>query len=103
VLKGRKMERTFSAVTAYDGLAAAALFVTLNLAESFFDAALLALGFALGILASLLILAEIRRRASMEEVPRFLRGSPLVLVSMGLLSLIFSSAAAILFRVLEAG
>jgi electron transport complex protein RnfA len=102
-LKGGKMERTFSASTAYDGLAAAALFITLNLAERFSEAVLLAFGFALGILASLLMLAEIRRRASMEAVPRFLRGSPLILVSMGLLSLIFSSAAAVLFKVLGAG
>jgi electron transport complex protein RnfA len=83
-----------------DGLAAAALFLTLHLASGFIEAAVLALGFALGLLLSLLILAEIRRRSRMEAVPRFLRGSPLVLISMGLLSLIFSSTALIFYRAL---
>jgi electron transport complex protein RnfA len=81
-----------------DGLAAGALFLTLHLASGFLEAMVLSLGFALGTLLSLLILAEIRRRSRMEAVPRFLRGSPLTLVSMGLLSLIFSSAAVILYR-----
>jgi electron transport complex protein RnfA len=83
-----------------DGLTAAALFLTLHLASGFVEAAVLSLGFALGVLLALLILAEIRRRSRMEAVPRFLRGSPLILISMGLLSLIFSSAALIFFRVL---
>jgi electron transport complex protein RnfA len=83
-----------------DGLTAAALFLTLHLASGFIEAAVLSLGFSLGILLSLLILAEIRRRSRMEAVPRLLRGSPLALISMGLLSLIFSSAALIFYRAL---
>jgi electron transport complex protein RnfA len=83
-----------------DGLTAAALFLTLHLASGFIEAAVLALGFALGLLLSLLILAEIRRRSRMEAVPRFLRGSPLALISMGLLSLIFSSTALMFYRAL---
>jgi electron transport complex protein RnfA len=83
-----------------DGLTAAALFLTLHLASGFAEAAVLALGFALGLLLSLLILAEIRRRSRMEAVPRFLRGSPLTLISMGLLSLIFSSAALMFYQAL---
>jgi electron transport complex protein RnfA len=81
-----------------DGLTAGALFLTLHLASGFLEAAVLSLGFALGTLLSLLILAEIRRRSRIEAVPPFLRGSPLALISMGLLSLIFSSAAVILYR-----
>jgi electron transport complex protein RnfA len=81
-----------------DGLTAAALFLTHHLASNFSEAAVLAFGFAFGVLLSLLILGEIRRRSEMEAVPRFLRGSPLMLISMGLLSLIFSGAALILFR-----
>ncbi|MDR1576570.1 MAG: hypothetical protein LBS37_11240 [Treponema sp.] len=81
-----------------DGLAAAALFVTLNLAGGFVEAAMLSFGFVLGILLVFVIIGEIRRRSMMEAVPRFLRGAPLSLISMGLLSLIFSSAALILFR-----
>jgi electron transport complex protein RnfA len=83
-----------------DGVAAAALFLTLHLASGFLEAAVLSLGFALGTLLALLILAELRRRSRMEAVPRFLRGSPLTLISMGLLSLIFSSAALIFYRAL---
>lgn len=81
-----------------DGLAASALFVTLNLAGGLVEAASLAFGFVLGVLLVFVILGEIRRRSMLEAVPRFLRGAPLSLISMGLLSLIFSAAALILFR-----
>jgi electron transport complex protein RnfA len=83
-----------------DGLTAAALFLTLHLASGFVEATVLALGFALGLLLSLLILEEIRRRSRMEAVPPFLQGSPLALISLGLLSLIFSSAALMLYHAL---
>jgi electron transport complex protein RnfA len=81
-----------------DGLAGAALYITLNIAGGFFEAAALSFGFVLGILLAFVIIGEIRRRAVLEAVPRFLRGSPLALISMGLLSLIFSSAALLFFR-----
>jgi electron transport complex protein RnfA len=86
------------AVTFCDGLTAASLFLTLHLASGFLEAAILSFGFAFGVLLALLILGEIHRRSGMEAVPRFLRGSPLALVSMGFLSQIFSSAALIFFR-----
>jgi electron transport complex protein RnfA len=97
------LKRTFprpQTCCSFDGLTAAALFLSLHLASGFVEAAVLALGFALGLLLSLLILAEIRRRALMEAVPRFLQGSPLTLISMGLLSLIFSSAALMFYHAL---
>jgi electron transport complex protein RnfA len=84
----------------YNGLVLAALFLTLRLALSFLEALVLILGFFLGCIAAALILREIRKRSSLEAVPRILRGSPLTLISMGLLSLIFSSVSAILLRVL---
>jgi electron transport complex protein RnfA len=87
-------------VACCDGLTAAALFLSLHLASGFIEAAVLAFGFAFGILLALLILGEIHRRSEMEAVPRFLRGSPLALISMGLLSLIFSSAALMFFKVI---
>jgi electron transport complex protein RnfA len=83
-----------------DALSGASLFVTLNLASGFVEAAVLSAGFAAGLLLARLILAELRRRSTMEAVPCFLRGSPLILISMGLLSLIFSSAAVVLYRVI---
>jgi electron transport complex protein RnfA len=98
---GKPVGGLFEPVTSYDGLGAAALFITMNAASRFVEAAVLSAGFSLGLLLSLLILREIRRRSRMEAVPRFLRGSPLVLVSMGLLSLVSGALAVIFFRTLE--
>ena len=84
----------------HDGLIGAALFVTLNLSNNLAEAVVLSFGFTAGFLLSLLILGEIQRRSEMEAVPWFLRGRSLALISMGLLSLIFGSAAIILFRAL---
>jgi electron transport complex protein RnfA len=85
---------------ASSGLAPASLFLTLRLAVSLADALVLSLGFALGCLVSALILREINKRSSLEAVPRAFRGIPLTLISMGLLSLIFSSVSAIFLRTL---
>ena len=93
--------RIFNAKTAYDGLVPVSLLITYALANGFGRAFALAFFFALGNLAAMLIVSEIRRKSTMERVPVFLRGSPLVLISMGLLSLITGAAAGICFRVLE--
>jgi electron transport complex protein RnfA len=97
---GKPVRGLFEPATSYDGLGAAALFITMNTASRFVEAAVLSAGFSLGLLLSLLILKELKRRSQMEAVPRFLRGSPLVLVSMGLLSLVSGASAAIFFRAL---
>jgi Na+-translocating ferredoxin:NAD+ oxidoreductase RnfA subunit len=94
-------DRLFSSYTAYDGLASLALFLTYNLALGFAEALVLSFFFALGNLAAVLILGEIRRRSALEWTPRRLRGSPLILISAGLLSLIFSVAAGICFAILN--
>ena len=83
------------------GLTSSALFITLNVAGRFIEVLITALGFTLGIAIAFLIIGEVRRRSSMEAVPRYLRGGPLALIAMGLLSLIFSSAAMMFYRVLE--
>ncbi|GHV30992.1 hypothetical protein AGMMS4952_18860 [Spirochaetia bacterium] len=83
-----------------NGLAPAALFLTLRLAISPVDALVLCLGFSLGCLVAALILREIDKRSSLETAPGVLRGAPLTIISMGLLSLIFSAVSAIFFRVL---
>ena len=82
------------------GITAAALFVCINIANSFFSAVAMSFGFTAGIMLVLLILCEIRRRAALEAVPRFLRGKPLVLISMGMLSLVFSVSSILLFRII---
>jgi hypothetical protein len=83
-----------------NGLALASLFMTLRLALNAAEALALTLGFSLGALLAAIILREIKRRSSLEAVPEPLRGAPLILISMGLLSLVFSSVSAIFLRVL---
>ena len=80
----------------------AALFIILGLAGSFAQAAMLSFGFAAGAALAVLIVDEIRRRLAMEAVPRRLRGGPLVLITMGLLSLVFTSVAVVFYTVLGA-
>jgi electron transport complex protein RnfA len=99
--KKEQFSPLFGAASAYNGLAVSALFLTMHLAASPAEAAVLSLSFAGGALLAAVILGEIKRRASIEKVPRFFRGTPLLLISAGLLSLIFSSAAFFLFRVLQ--
>jgi electron transport complex protein RnfA len=83
-----------------NGLALASLFLTLRLALKAAEALALTLGFSLGVLLSAMILREISRRSSLEAVPELFRGAPLSLISMGLLSLVFSSLSAIFLRIL---
>ncbi|MDR3146077.1 MAG: hypothetical protein LBU21_07350 [Treponema sp.] len=84
----------------HDGLAIVALFFTLRLADSFAAEVVLSLGFSLGSFAAAHVLNTIYRRSSTEMIPPMLRGTPLLLVSAGLLSLSCSSVAVILLRVL---
>ncbi|MDR1420710.1 MAG: hypothetical protein LBI86_10080 [Treponema sp.] len=90
----------FDSLTGYDGLAGSSLLLARMLASGFAEALAITAGFTLGVLAVMFLVREIRRRSLLEALPSFLRGSPLLLISMGLLSLIFTSAAAVLFRAL---
>jgi electron transport complex protein RnfA len=74
------------------------LLISLHLALNPLEALFLALWFSLGLVFSLAVLRETGRRSRFETAPPFLRGSPLALISLGLLSLIFSSAALIFFN-----
>jgi electron transport complex protein RnfA len=96
---GRFGEALFSG-SSCSGLALASLFLTLRLALNLAEALALTAGFSLGVLLSAVILREINRRSFLEGVPELFRGAPLTLISMGLLSLIFSSVSAIFLRVL---
>lgn len=82
------------------GITAAAVFICLNIAKSFIETVVLAFGFTAGLLFVLLIIREIRRRAALEAVPKFLRGKPLVLITMGMLSFIFSTASLLILRIM---
>ena len=70
----------------------AILAVTLeNISEdySFIESLVYAIGVALGFLVSLLLLAGIRRRIRTSPIPAFLKGTPILFVSAGLLSMAF--------------
>ena len=86
----------------FSGMAGAAIFIIMELAGSFAQAAMLSFGFAAGAALAVLIIGEIRRRSAMEAVPDFLRDGPLVLAAMGLLSLVLISAASVFYAVLGA-
>ncbi|MDR0599209.1 MAG: hypothetical protein LBG84_03890 [Treponema sp.] len=91
--------RVFKAGSAYNGLSAASLALTLHFAFNFGEALLFSLAFSGGGLFTFLVIKEIQKRAILETVPRRLRGTPLVLLSMGLLSLIFSAVSALFLRI----
>jgi len=84
----------------YGGITAVAAFLCINIAKNFLETIVLSLGFTAGIFFVKLIIREIRRRAALEAVPLFLRGKPLVLITMGMLSLIFTTASLLLFRMI---
>jgi len=83
------------------GITAVAVFICINIANIFLEVVILSFGFTAGILLVSLIIIEIRKRAALEEVPSFLRGNPLVLISMGMLSLVFSVGSLLLLRMIN--
>jgi electron transport complex protein RnfA len=99
-LKGKPNPALFALDSGYHVLALAALVLTLELALTISEALVLSLAFSLGVLVSFLILHAIRTRSWMEAVPYRLRGTPVLLISMGLLSLIFSAAAGFFLYIL---
>ncbi|MCL2180666.1 MAG: hypothetical protein FWB83_06015 [Treponema sp.] len=82
------------------GITAVIVFICVNIAGSFLEAAVLMIGFSSGILLVNFIIREVRRRAALEAVPASLRGKPIVLVTMGLLSLVFTTVSLLLFRMI---
>ena len=80
------------------GITAVSVFICVNIADSFLQAVVLSFGFMAGIFLVYLIIREVRKRAALEAVPLFLRGKPLVLITMGMLSLVFSAVSILLFR-----
>ncbi|MDR0723520.1 MAG: hypothetical protein LBF75_12165 [Treponema sp.] len=92
--------KVFNPATAYDGLALGSLMMGLHIARTIMEAFILSLGFSLGTLLSLVLLKEIRKRSSLELVPAFMQGRPLMLISLGLLSVLFTALGLIFFNVL---
>jgi len=92
--------RFFPAATAYGGLVPLAALVTWQTAASFRDALLLSFLFVVGVLLPILILIQIRRKAIIEKTPRFLRMQPVLIISLGLLSLVFTEAARLIYTLM---
>ncbi|MDR0447515.1 MAG: hypothetical protein LBH07_02480 [Treponema sp.] len=89
----------FSIGSPCNGFAVVSLLLTLRFAVSFIDALLLSFAFSAGGFFAYLIIREIQRRSFLETVPYGLRGIPLVLISMGLLSLVFSAASVLFLKI----
>ncbi|MDR2630831.1 MAG: hypothetical protein LBC60_07915 [Spirochaetaceae bacterium] len=99
--KALPKDKVFAPLSADNGLIPVALVMILCLASSLGEAVVLSLGFCGGVLLATLILKEIRRGSSLEAVPAILRGLPLTLISMGLLSLIFSALGVVFIKFFE--
>jgi Na+-transporting NADH:ubiquinone oxidoreductase subunit NqrE len=74
------------------------LFMTLRLASTVVEAALLSLFFSTGCILTSLILGSILLRMRSEPVSRKISGIPLAFIANGLLALIFTATATILLR-----
>jgi electron transport complex protein RnfA len=92
-------DNVFAAGLSGHELTAVSVLLTLHFALSFADAMLLSLAFSAGALLAYLIIREIQKRSSAETLPHGLRGTPLVLISMGLLSLVFSAASVLFLKI----
>jgi Na+-translocating ferredoxin:NAD+ oxidoreductase RnfA subunit len=79
----------------------ALVFLTGRMALNFVEALCIIFGFSLGYLLSSLIVGAIAKRAEVEKVPATLRGAPLVLISEGLLALVFSALTGIIIHSLS--
>jgi len=94
----KKDPKSESYVSFPGGITAVCVFICVNIACSFLEAAVLSFGFTAGIVLVYLIIREVRRRSVLEAVPSFLRGKPLVLITIGMLSLVLSFISILLFR-----
>ncbi|MDR0550664.1 MAG: hypothetical protein LBG72_01455 [Spirochaetaceae bacterium] len=88
---GQYKESVFGAV-----FILASVIFTLKFAANSIEAILLSGGFAMGLVLSALCLKAVRLRISKEKAPLTLRGLPLMLVSMGLIALVFCALAGII-------
>ena len=88
-------DRTISSLTP---LCVFSLFMTLRLASSVAEAAILSLSFSAGAVLSALTLGSIYLRVQSEPISKKIAGLPFIFISNGLLALIFAIAATVLLR-----
>jgi electron transport complex protein RnfA len=94
-----KSEVFFTVGSSYHEMAVVSVLLSLHFALSFADALLLSLTFSAGSLLAFLIIREIQKRSFMETIPHGLKGMPIVLISMGLLSLVFSAVSVLFLKI----
>ncbi|MCL2442440.1 MAG: hypothetical protein FWD13_03130 [Treponema sp.] len=99
----KKDQEDESFISFPSGITAVSVFICICMAGGFIETLIMAFGFTSGIFIVNLIIREIRRRAALEAVPASMRGKPLILVAMGMLSLIFTTASLLIFRMIGAG
>lgn len=95
-----KTEKEKQSIGFPGGITAVSLFVCMIISNNLTETIILSFGFAAGVFLVFLVLSEIQKRAALEAVPRFIQGKPLVLISMGLLSLVFTSVSMLIFRMI---
>jgi Na+-translocating ferredoxin:NAD+ oxidoreductase RnfA subunit len=98
--KNRNEEESF--INFPGGIVAVAVFICMNIADGFLQTLVLSFGFTGGIFLVSVIIREIRKRAALEKVPVFMRGKPLVLVAMALISLVFTIGSLLILRMISA-
>jgi electron transport complex protein RnfA len=82
-----------SASDAYGGMIVIQTMLTLLLSNSVYQAFVLSLFFPLGVFLVTMLLSAIQFRARSEKTPKIVRGLPLILISAGLLGIIFSQVS----------
>jgi len=100
-LPAADVRTAFLAYTAYDGLVPAAFVLTFVLSKNLIEAFVVVSSFVVSTFAAMLVLNEIRRRSTLERLPHYIRGTPLILIAMGLLSFVLVSVSGIFLAILE--
>jgi electron transport complex protein RnfA len=93
--------RFFAVGASLNGFSLAAAFLVSRFAFDAGEALFVSLAFAAGSFAAYITLKEIQKRSYWEILPRPLRGAPILLISMGLLSMMVSEAALLILKALE--
>ena len=91
----------YNSINTNASIITAILFIILNVSGNFLQAMTLIFGFLLGLFTIIVVIIEIKSRAELEKTPQLLKGSPIMLIAVGLLSIIFSSAAIMLMRIMR--
>jgi len=92
--------RIFTAGSSYNGLSLVSLFLVLRFAFTVSEAFAVSFSFSGGGLLAFLIVKEIQKRSYWEALPHSLKGTPILFISTGLLSLVFSSASVLILKAL---